>query len=121
MWQPIATAHMRTALLVSMISSMLLVMSISAADAVDAVPNLDVNRSCKAETADEPDSTKKRCLTDETAARDKLAQQWIQFSVSDRRECTQTATLGGSASYVELLTCLEMAAFAKKLPKDVTK
>ena len=40
------------------------------------------------------------------------------FPIADRGLCTQTATMGGTASYVELLTCLEMRRDARALPKD---
>jgi hypothetical protein len=96
---------------------LLLMMSLPPVNAAEEVPRLDVNSSCKLEAADAPE-TKKKCLDDENSARQSLARQWQQYPVSDRRLCTQTATLGGVASYVELITCLEMAAAARKLPAN---
>ena len=46
------------------------------------------------------------CVHDEQAARDKLRQQWGQFSAKARNDCAQPA--GAPQSYVELLTCLQM-------------
>jgi hypothetical protein len=50
-----------------------------------------------------------RCSEDERAALRDLQQDWIQFAGGDKRNCTVEATTSGFASYVELLTCLEMA------------
>jgi hypothetical protein len=33
----------------------------------------------------------------------------VQFVGADKRSCMETTQIGGFASYVELLTCLEMA------------
>ena len=41
-----------------------------------------------------------------------------QFFPAEQQRCTRLTTLGGSPSYVEMLTCLEMAQAAKKLPAD---
>jgi hypothetical protein len=43
---------------------------------------------------------------------------WVDVPVADRTLCTQTATTGGTASYVELITCLEMKRDVVKLPAD---
>jgi hypothetical protein len=53
---------------------------------------------------------------DENVARDKLEQEWSQFSPAQRTECVRLVTLGGGPSYVELLTCLELAKQVKELP-----
>ena len=58
------------------------------------------------------------CLKSENDARDKLAAGWASYPVADRGLCTQTATMRGTASYVELLTCLEMRRDARALPRD---
>jgi hypothetical protein len=56
------------------------------------------------------------CLKDEQAARDRIGEQWTQFAQSDKTNCARLATMGGDPSYVELLTCLEMARDVKNLP-----
>ena len=38
---------------------------------------------------------------------------WVSFVEVDKRGCMTTATTGGVASYVELLTCLEMSGRVK--------
>src|SRR5260221_12301428 len=54
-----------------------------------------------------------RCSRDEAAALRQLQEAWAQYAGADRKACTAEATLGGFSSYVELLTCLEMASYVK--------
>jgi LAS superfamily LD-carboxypeptidase LdcB len=84
------------------------------------VPTLNIEPSCKsAATAAVSDHRdEKACLRDEQAAREQLQQQWDQFSSADRTRCLALSHLGGLPSYVELLTCLQMAQDVKKLPSD---
>jgi len=42
----------------------------------------------------------------------------VDVPAADRTLCTQTATMGGTASYVELITCLEMRRDVAKLPAN---
>jgi hypothetical protein len=45
--------------------------------------------------------------------------EWVQFATGDKASCTQAVSaIPGPESYVELLTCLEMARDARKLPKE---
>ena len=84
------------------------------------VPRLDVASACRAAVG--ADLGMKydadRCLKSENEARDQLKAQWASFPAADRSLCTQTATMGGTASYVELITCLEMKRDVAKLPAD---
>ena len=88
----------------------------------DSVPRFDANVSCRSAGASSvmgPGSgtrSVEACEQDETDARNKLEQEWSGFSSSEQARCTRLTTLGGSPSYVELLTCLEMAKDAQKLP-----
>jgi hypothetical protein len=89
------------------------------AASAQTVPKLNVEATCRdipADMAVKRDSA--GCLRSENEARDKLVQGWSSFPVADRGLCTQTATMGGTASYVELLTCLEMRRDARALPQD---
>jgi len=58
------------------------------------------------------------CTGDEERARDELATRWTQFEPAKRTHCTQVSSMSGFQSYVELITCLEMADQAAKLPKQ---
>jgi hypothetical protein len=90
----------------------------------DPVPQFDASLSCRSAGASSvmTPATGTRnaaaCERDENDARSKLEQEWSGFSGAEQRRCTRLTTLGGSPSYVEMLTCLEMAQAAKKLPAD---
>jgi len=88
---------------------------VSAAHAAE-VPKLNVERMCRESAAADPaiNFDSKRCLESENRARDELAGKWTTFPAADRLECTQLATLGGTASYVALITCLEMNRDARQ-------
>lgn len=58
------------------------------------------------------------CQRDEQDARSKLEKDWSQYSAPQRSQCAGFAALDRAPSYVELLTCLEMAKQAKELPQD---
>ena len=73
-----------------------------------SVPQFDIAKECRYEG----DSTAifERCSQDETTALAQLRTEWAQFAGTDQKTCmVTTTTIGGFASYVELLTCLEMA------------
>ena len=56
---------------------------------------------------------KEACLADETAAQDTLKQNWSKYATSDRTQCIGMVTTGGPASYVELLSCIEIMRDAR--------
>jgi hypothetical protein len=88
----------------------------SAANAAE-VPTLDVSRTCKPIDGDRSmQIDTERCLRTEREAREQLAREWASFPAADRPLCTRTATMGGMASYVALITCLEMRRDAARLP-----
>src|ERR1041385_1367236 len=88
----------------------------SAAHAAE-VPTLDVNPTGRRIVNDRSFAIDTdRCLKTEREARDQLAREWTNFPAADRTLCTQTATMGGAPSYVELITCLEMKRDVAKLP-----
>lgn len=58
------------------------------------------------------------CKTDERVALDKLKQDWGQYNDTQRGHCVRLSSLGGAPSYVELLTCLELAKAANELPDE---
>ena len=88
--------------------------------AANPVPELDIERSCRvaAEAAVAPNRDVDACKRDELTARGKLNDEWGQFTPVQKTHCVSLTGLGGSPSYVELLTCLEMAKAAKELPPD---
>jgi len=83
------------------------------------VPAYDVAPSCRAAVTVMPGSFE-ACMKDEQSARAQLAATWDRFAGPQRDNCVQTENTGGSPSYVELLTCLQMAQDAQKLPQNKT-
>jgi hypothetical protein len=73
----------------------------------DRVPTFDIVRECRYEGGSA--ANVERCSQDETTALAQLRTEWAQFAGTDQKTCMVTTTTGGFASYVELLTCLEMA------------
>ena len=87
--------------------------------AADSVPKFDLERTCRGTTAaDLPGRDSASCQQDEQDARGKLEKDWSQYSGAQRNQCDGLVTTGGAPSYVELLTCLEIAKQAKELPED---
>jgi hypothetical protein len=96
----------------------------------DGVPQFNIERGCKVDSASAIDpnagmsATIKRCVDDEQRAKGQLETQWSGFVASDRAMCTG-ATVGSKSdadaippSYVDLLTCLQDQQLARKLPKN---
>ena len=80
----------------------------------DDVPRLPVEATCRASVeADKnmalPESFE-NCMRDENTAREQLGPIWAKSSSSVRDSCEKEAVVAGNASYVDLLTCLEMAS-----------
>jgi hypothetical protein len=80
----------------------------------DRVPVINVEQTCKETAAtdkamnlDLPQSVE-NCMRDENAARQQLAAIWSNYSASIRDRCEQEATIAGTGSYVDLLTCMQM-------------
>jgi hypothetical protein len=89
----------------------------------DAVPKFDVEKICRpaAEASVSPGRGSGDCQRDEKDALAKLEQDWPQYNTAQRAECVRFSALDHLPSYVELLTCLEMAKQAKELPAESKK
>ena len=83
----------------------------------DGVPNFDVARSCKLDVAATAglsvDQSIKSCVNDEQKAKRQLASQWSKFPAPSRASCVSQESIGGTPSYVSLLTCLQMGQWAR--------
>ena len=88
--------------------------------AVDSVPKFDVERTCLpvATMGGLPGRDAPACRRNEQDARNQLKGDWSQYSGEDRSRCVGFVGVGGPPSYVELLTCLEMAKHAKSCGKN---
>jgi len=73
----------------------------------DNVLRLDVARECRTETEDQ--AGRQHCTEEENQALQQIKKEWQTFNAADRRFCEKQATMGGAGSYVEFVTCLEMA------------
>jgi hypothetical protein len=81
----------------------------------DRLPKFDVAQGCR-QAVTATTASMKSCLNDEQGARNTLTKTWTQFSAGAKRNCIDETSMDGTPSYVELLTCLQMAADVKKLP-----
>jgi len=88
--------------------------------AAERLPEFNVGPSCRAATTASAvaNRTEDVCKRDENDARGKLEQQWGQFTPGQKTHCVGLSRVGGSPSYVELLTCLELAKAAEGLPNE---
>ena len=90
----------------------------------DGVPKYDIARGCRVDSTQALDlstgqnETVKRCVADEQQALAQPQTQWSHFRGSDKPQCTEEAKIGGTPSYVNLLTCLQAAKLARQLPKQ---
>ena len=75
-----------------------------------AIPNLDYTSTCRATppVAMDQKQTFDSCINDEKQAKKDLPAEWGRSKAEWRESCVRQTTLGGLASYVELITCLEM-------------
>jgi hypothetical protein len=80
----------------------------------DAVPKFNVEATCRASLEADKESgmdlpqSFDKCMSDEKTAREQLGPVWSSFSPAVRTQCEVESTIG-EASYVDLLTCLQMA------------
>ena len=96
----------------------------------DHPPKFDIARGCKVDSASAFDpnagmnATIKRCMDDEQQAKDQLETLWSGLANADRISCIGEAVGSGAdtqadpPSYVDLLTCIQDAQLARKLPKN---
>ncbi len=89
----------------------------------DGVPDIDIEKTCRTAAGTGVAPTQAdidACLSDDRGARDQLVKEWAQFSAADKVSCVQNARTAYLPSYVEWLSCLEMARDVKRLPEDQT-
>jgi len=81
----------------------------------DRLPRLDVEALCSDVIAGDKASGLPRdassCVADEKAAQQQLESTWPTVPAGPRETCESLALSGGGQSYVDLLTCLQMAGW----------
>lgn len=84
----------------------------------DGPPRLNVGPSCAAAAkgAVSTGRDKEACMDDEHAAQEVLAKNWSQYSGTDKTQCVGLTNHGG-ASYVELISCLDIMRDANAIRK----
>jgi hypothetical protein len=75
----------------------------------EQVPKFDLRSICEGNEG---------CLRGEAAARNQLAEQWAQFPAAERDRCVRLTTSSRMPSYVQVITCLEMARSARQSSEE---
>lgn len=74
-------------------------------------PRFNVEATCREAQPLTPQDTNpyESCMRDETAAERQLREIWSSSAPGQRDICGQEAQIGGTPSYVDMLTCLQIA------------
>ena len=99
------------------LSAIMLAAPLTFVATADQVPTFNVHPTCQGAdaTAGAGGRGSDGCIKSEQSARDDLAKQWAQFPQADRTRCVSLTTMTQLPSYVQVLTCLEMARDARQL------
>jgi hypothetical protein len=87
------------------------------------VPKLDVKAICEARSADAkkvgspPDQSITDCVRDEESAKQQLNGVWASSPVPIRKRCESDARSLGTTSYLDLLSCIQIAQDTKPTQK----
>jgi len=75
------------------------------------LPRFNVETTCKEARPLTPQDANpyENCMRDETEAERQLRDIWSGAAESLRTTCAQEAQIGGTPSYVDMLTCLQIA------------
>lgn len=80
----------------------------------DTVPDLDIEKTCRSAKLADPTVNDKAayegCLRSERDAKRQAEQHWSKFTTPAKRQCESQFKAGGYPSYVEMITCLELAS-----------
>jgi hypothetical protein len=84
---------------------------VSTVAVADSVPKYDMARTCRLDTTAAAglavSESVKACMRDEKQALAQLQKQWAKFPAAKRASCAGQSNIGGTPSYVGLLTCLQ--------------
>jgi len=82
----------------------------------DGPPKLDIQATCRSpgRTEVQVQASQKEsedgCLRSERAAQDEIKKRWNDYSADAKAQCSKQSQAGGFPSYVETVTCLELAS-----------
>jgi hypothetical protein len=100
---------------------------LSAVPAFAEVPQMNVKAVCEARATDAkkvrspPDQSMTECVRDEEAAKRQLTALWASTPASIRKLCESDGRALGMRSYIDLLTCIQIADDLKPQPKKEPK
>ena len=93
-----------------------LVLGLLVLAAGEPVPSINPEPSCRSAAARaKPIGDIEVCMRLEQAAHDELVKRWEAFNADDKATCIPLATAGGTPTYTELLTCLDVRRDARLL------
>ena len=78
--------------------------------AAQQIPRFNIEAICSTAPALTPEDRDpvQGCIRDETAAERQLNEVWSASAAANRETCAAETQVGGSPSYVDILTCLQM-------------
>lgn len=81
------------------------------------VPRFNVDPTCNAAARSGAQlvPNKDACMRSELGARQQLMNKWRLWPSDDRASCMDLASIGPTQSYVQLLTCLELATDVRNI------
>ena len=91
------------------------------------MPELNVKAICKARSADAtilrsiPEQSVADCVRDEEDKKQQLSPLWTSTSVRIRNRCQSDGRSLGTTSYLDLLSCIQLAEDVKLDPKKETR
>ena len=85
----------------------------------DSPPKFNAGPSCDAAArgAISNGRDKEACMGDERQAEDALTKNWSQYTGAHKTQCVGMTSRGGSPSYVELISCLDIMRDAAAINK----
>ena len=91
----------------------------TAARAESGPPDLNIERTCQsaASASVSDNASQEGCLRSERESRDEVKRRWNEFTPAAKNQCEKQFQAGGFPSYVEMVTCLELAS-GTGLPKQ---
>jgi hypothetical protein len=91
--------------------------------APERLPQFDLVKNCKSGGAlwGTPRQASDSCVRSEQDARATLEKSWNEIFPADRNNCSRLISTGGPPSYVELLSCVEMAREARAFREQRAK
>jgi hypothetical protein len=90
--------------------------------AAQPVPTFDVDPSCRAAALRATTANYlSACREKELKAREEIVKRWSEVGAAEKAQCVPLSTLGGTPTYTELLTCIELTVEAKRLRNSKTE